>query len=208
MRVLKGESSNIGPRLDRSIVGKSFRDKLVGEIPGTYTQAFDLIDMVEEDEVVLDDDDEVGSLRAGFAAVKLSQFTKQRIRAPWSKAFIVKVFGRPVCLNYIQMKLMALWKLAGRLECVDLEKDFYLEPNFKAETANVSSVAIWIRFNGLPIEYYDAKVLKEIGEAVGKVLRIDTRTASEARGRYARLCVLIDVDKPLITTVLIEKLEQ
>jgi len=24
------------------------------------------------------------------------------------------------------MKLMALWKLAGKLDCVDLEKDFYL----------------------------------------------------------------------------------
>ena len=67
---------------------------------------------------------------------------------------------------------------------------------------------VWIRFNGLPIEYYDAEVLKEIGEAVGKVLRIDTHTASEARGHYARLCVQIDVDKPLITTVLIGKLEQ
>ena len=74
--------------------------------------------------------------------------------------------------------------------------------------ANVSLVAVWIRFNGLPIEYYDAEVLKEIGEAVGKVLRIDTHMASEARGRYARLCVQIDVDKSLITTVLIGKLEQ
>ena len=117
------------------------------------------------------------------------------------------------------MKLLALWKPAGRLDYVDLEKDFYLvrfslkkdhdvmlrkgpwflrehflsirpwEPNFKAKTTNVSSVRVWIRFNGLPIEYYDAEVLKEIGEAVGKVLRIDTHMASEAKGRYARLCV-------------------
>ena len=117
------------------------------------------------------------------------------------------------------MKLMALWKPVGRLDCLDLEKDFYLvwlslkedhdvvlrkgpwflgehflyirpwEPNFKAETTNVSSVAVWIKFNGLPIEYYDVEVLNEISEAVGKVLRIDTHTASEARGRYAWLCV-------------------
>lgn len=51
-------------------------------------------------------------------------------------------------------------------------------------------------------------LLKEIGEVVGKVLRIDTHMALEARGRYARLCVQIDVDKPLITTILIGKLEQ
>ena len=50
--------------------------------------------------------------------------------------------------------------------------------------------------------------MKEIGQAVGKVLRINTHTATEARGRYARICVQIDVDKPLINTILIGKLEQ
>ena len=68
--------------------------------------------MVEEDDATLDDD-EVGSLRAGYAAVKLSKFT-------------FKVFGWPISLNYIQMKLLALWKPASRLDYVDLEKDFYL----------------------------------------------------------------------------------
>ena len=66
-----GESSNIGLRLDQGFVGKPFKDKLVGEILGAYTQAFDLIDMVEKDDVALDDD-EVGSLRASFVTVKLS----------------------------------------------------------------------------------------------------------------------------------------
>ena len=81
--------------------------------------------MVKEDDAA-SDDDEMGSLRAGYVAVKLSKFTKWRIRASWSKAFIVKVFGWPISLNYIQMKLLALWKPAGRLDYVDLEKDFYL----------------------------------------------------------------------------------
>ena len=77
-----GESSDIGLRLDLGFVGKSFKDKLVGEIPGAYTQAFDLTDMVEKNDAA-SDNDEVGSLRAGFTTVKLSQFTKRRIRAPW-----------------------------------------------------------------------------------------------------------------------------
>lgn len=98
---------------------------MVGDIPSAYTQAFDLTNMVMDEDAASDDDD-VGSLRAGFAVVKLSKVTKQRIQALWSKAFIVKVVGRIVSLSYIQMKLLALWKSAGRLDCVDLEKDFYL----------------------------------------------------------------------------------
>lgn len=37
---------------------------------------------------------------------------------------------------------------------------------------------------------------------------MDTHTASETNGRFARLCVQVDVDKPLITTVLIGKFKQ
>lgn len=44
--------------------------------------------------------------------------------------------------------------------------------------------------------------------AMGNVLRVDTFTASETRGRFARLCVQIGVEKPLITTIMIGKLEQ
>ena len=52
------------------------------------------------------------------------------------------------------------------------------------------------------------EALKEIGSTIDKVLRIDTYTALEARGRYARICVQIDVEKPLITALLIGNIEQ
>ena len=45
------------------------------------------------------------------------------------------------------------------------------------------------------------------GKSIGNVLRIDTHTASEAKGRFARLCVQIDIEKPLITAILIGKRE-
>ena len=43
---------------------------------------------------------------------------------------------------------------------------------------------------------------------MGKVLRIDAHTAMEARGKYARLCILIDINKPLINTILIRRFKQ
>lgn len=52
------------------------------------------------------------------------------------------------------------------------------------------------------------EVLKQIGEAIGRVLRIDSHIAMEARGRYARLCILLDVTKLLINIVLIGRFEQ
>lgn len=82
------------------------------------------------------------------------------------------------------------------------------EPNFKPSTASVSSIAVWIRLNELPIEYYENQTLKQIGSTIGTVLRIDTHTAVEARGRYARLCVQLDVNKPLITSIQIGDFKQ
>ena len=69
-------------------------------------------------------------------------------------------------------------------------------------------MAVWIRLPELPIEYYDPVVLRKIGEAIGTVLRIDAYTANGARGRFARLCVQVNLDKPLIKTVKIGRLAQ
>ena len=93
----------------------------------------------------------------------------------------------------------------GKMECIDLGNDFFLiifsitkdrarvlkggpwfveghylfircwEPNFMAETANLLVVAVWIRLPGLPIEYYKPSILRDIGLAIGPMLRIDTK---------------------------------
>nr|POF06828.1 hypothetical protein CFP56_71221 [Quercus suber] len=75
------------------------------------------------------------------------------------------------------------------------------EPEFKAEEATLYSVAVWIRLPGLPIEFYEPTILKKIGRAIGPVLRIDSFTTNGARGRFARLCLQIIIDQPLINTV-------
>ena len=65
-----------------------------------------------------------------------------------------------------------------------------------------------MRLNELPIEYYHVEDLQIIGNAVGKVLRIDTHIANESRGWFARLCIQVDVGKLLTTAFLIGGKEQ
>ena len=138
----------------------------------------------------------------------------------------------------MRTKLNQMWRPASRMDCVDLGFGFFLvrffskedldsvlmrgpwfigdqflsirpwEPFFKPSTANVSLIAVWIRLCELPIELYEVEVLKQIGESIGKVLRIDSNTAMEARGKYARLCIQIDINKPLVNHILIGRFEQ
>ena len=212
----------------------SFKDKLMGEIPRAYQQSFDFTDDMEETPEVERD---ISSLKEGLAAVRISNDLKQKIRAQWTKALIVKVYGRSVGFSFLQDKIMSHWNSKGSIDCVGLGKEFFLirfsvkedynlvlekgpwfigehflsirpwVPNFRPLASDVSSIAVWVRLNELPIEYYQVEALKEIGSTIGTVLRIDTHTAMESKGRYARICVQINVEKPLIT-VLIENFEQ
>ena len=83
----------------------SFKDRLVGEIPGAFSQAFSFEDGMDDDAEL---DEEVETLRQGLVSVKLSREFKRKIRKPWGRAFIVKAFGRSVGLHFMQAKLLAL----------------------------------------------------------------------------------------------------
>nr|POF11393.1 uncharacterized protein CFP56_55877 [Quercus suber] len=218
--------------------GISFKDKLVEEILGAFTQAFNFGDGMEDANANADSNEKVEPLCKGLVGVKFSKEFKQHIRRPWARALIVKVYGRAAGFSFLQSKLLSLWKPAGRLDCVDLGHGFFLmrlslkedfeiflrkepwffgdhflalrpwELNFKPALANVSSIVVWIRLNELPIKYYNVDALQHIGRAISNVLKVDTFTATETRGRFARLCMQIDVEKPLVTIVMIGNLEQ
>ena len=79
----------------------SFKDKLIREISGAYTQAFDFTMHMDAESV---SDEEIDEVRKGFVAIKLSKETKSRIRAPWSKAIIIKVFRRTFGLTSSMQK--------------------------------------------------------------------------------------------------------
>ncbi len=132
-------------------------------------------------------------------------------------------------------KLKIMWNFVGNFSCVDLGLGFFLirfdsqsgfedvlkrglwfidehflslrswVPNFRASEASVKTVAIWVRLPKLPVEYYHKDSLLHIGSGLGPVLRVDFNTAAGTRGRFARICVQIDLDKPLARTVRVGK---
>ena len=126
----------------------------------------------------------------------------------------------------------------GKMDCVGLGHDFFLikfsqmedhsrvlkngpwfmsghylsirrwEPNFIPSSANLSAVAVWIRLPELPIEYYEESILWDIGRAIGLFLKVDTYTVMEARGRFARLCVQVNLDETIVKTIRVGGIRQ
>ncbi|KAL7166469.1 hypothetical protein ACSBR2_037192 [Camellia fascicularis] len=137
--------------------------------------------------------------------------------------------------KFLVFKLKKAWGLHGDFEATDLGLGFFLikfemqadcsrvytegpwiimdhyltvrrwEPDFKPSETGEVATALWVRFPQLPIEHYNEKVLFHIAKAIGKPLKIDLNTVMSARGRYARVCVEVDLTMPLISRFAIGK---
>ncbi|KAK3039553.1 hypothetical protein RJ639_027697 [Escallonia herrerae] len=118
-------------------------------------------------------------------SIYLTQEIKARIRKSWKKALIIKAIGAKFSVNRISPRLTGIWRPKGKMDIIDLSNGFYtvtfsaeedywkaLEqgpwfiginylavqpwtPNFDPNTKSISSMAVWIRLNALPLEYFD-----------------------------------------------------
>ncbi|KAL7235893.1 hypothetical protein ACSBR1_019221 [Camellia fascicularis] len=79
------------------------------------------------------------------------------------------------------------------------------EPNFKALEAFETTTAVWVRFLELPIEYFQEKVLYTIAKQLGHPLKLDLTTTMATTGKIARVCIEMDLNKPLCPRFLLSK---
>lgn len=72
-------------------------------------------------------------------------------------------------------------------------------PNFDPRTDKTERVLVWVRFPDLPVEYFDYNFLMRIGSLIGEPKNIDEATSLVSRGRFARMCIEVDITKPLLS---------
>ncbi|CAN1141602.1 hypothetical protein LINPERHAP2_LOCUS12598, partial [Linum perenne] len=70
---------------------------------------------------------------------------------------------------------------------------------FQLEDSPITTLKVWVRLPGIPLEYYDGAVLKIIGDKIGKTIRFDHTTLERSRGNFARICVEVDLPRPLLS---------
>ena len=97
-------------------MGISYKETLVGELPSAFKQAFGFNHEMEFDAI---SNDEFENFPPGEVAVKLSGERKNKIRASWSNALIVKVFGKAVGFHFLHSRLNNMWKPSGNMDCID-----------------------------------------------------------------------------------------
>jgi hypothetical protein len=155
----------------------------------------------------------------------------QELCSPWKEALVVKLLGKNVGFNLMKDRLQKLWRLTGGFEIMDVDNGFYMvkcelladrdkimsdgpwmlfdhylavarwTPDFASPHAKVEKTLVWIRFPGLNLLYYDESVLLGLASVVGTPVKVDTNTLKVERGRFARICVEIDLTLPVVGKV-------
>ncbi|XP_061351928.1 uncharacterized protein LOC133296898 [Gastrolobium bilobum] len=149
------------------------------------------------------------------------------MRKPWVNALIVKLLGKKIGVGFMKKKLEGFWAKSSVITVADLGNEYFSvkftrleylnlaimggpwiilghyladrrwEPGFVPEKANIHKVAAWIQLPGIPQEYFEFHFLNFIGNLIGKVLKVDKTTTIGDRGKFVRVCVLLDLSKPL-----------
>ncbi|CAN1182375.1 hypothetical protein LINPERHAP2_LOCUS35931 [Linum perenne] len=154
---------------------------------------------------------------------------KKRVRRKFENAVIINSLGKSFPFAFMSRKIQQIWAKKGAVSVSDVGWGFFVvkfqtiedfdramfggpwmvgdhyvviqnwRPYFQPEESTLSTLRVWIRLSGIPLEYFDYGILKRIGDRIGKTVRIDHTTLEALRGNFARLCVEVDLSKPLIS---------
>ncbi|CAN1836422.1 hypothetical protein LINPERHAP1_LOCUS34764 [Linum perenne] len=123
-------------------------------------------------------------------------FSEDEVRSfykPWSKALVVKILERNFSYQTVKRRLETLWARSGSIQVSDAANSFFLVRFSDQDDYQRAA------FRG-PWKIY----VTRIGNHIGRTVRLDLATSEGARGRYARVCVEVDISKPLLGKYMIE----
>nr|KYP73208.1 hypothetical protein KK1_005823 [Cajanus cajan] len=154
--------------------------------------------------------------------------TLKQLCEPWQQCLVIQLLGKDVGFLTLRDRLPALWKVQGGLELLDVSYGYFMvkfdleadrdrvmhggpwmlfdhylivrpwSPEFVASATKVDSTPVWVRFPGLGVMFYDESVLLTIASAIGKPIKVDLNTLNMTRGRFARVCVEINLNEPVV----------
>ncbi|CAI0419541.1 unnamed protein product [Linum tenue] len=70
---------------------------------------------------------------------------------------------------------------------------------FNPRAHSITSTLVWLQLPDLPIELYHPEAVLRIASRAGRPIRLDRATETGARAKFARVCVEVDLTKPLLS---------
>ncbi|XP_018479591.1 uncharacterized protein LOC108850579 [Raphanus sativus] len=151
----------------------------------------------------------------------------------WKSCMIVRVLGRNIPILSLTRRLEELWKPKGSMHVMDLPRHFFMvrfekeeeymaalsggpwrafgsylmvqawTPEFDPLKDEIDTMPVWVRISHIPVNFYHKTILMGIARGLGRPIRVDMTTLKLERARFARVCVEVNLNKPLKGSVLI-----
>ncbi|KAL5738140.1 hypothetical protein ACOSP7_030901 [Xanthoceras sorbifolium] len=203
--------------IPRKPMGASFKAKIMGT-PSSWSE-FDAL----KEKLNIGQYDVTYVEGSYGSSIRMFAELKEKLQKPWGNALILKCMGRSHTLNFMIQKLQQKWSLIGQWQLTDLENGYFVarfqfkddleailtgsswvianqhvvaqkwKPNFVPGKQMIQCMPIWVRLSKLPMEWTYSKLLWKIGELLGSMCKVDPITETQAQGRFARICVEIDI---------------
>ncbi|KAI9090149.1 hypothetical protein K1719_028845 [Acacia pycnantha] len=159
---------------------------------------------------------------------------RERLFKPFAKSLLVKLLGGSLSLYFLESKLNQIWARKGAIKLGNLENDFYVVSfqewedyeraltggpwvisdkylsvmrwrlGFNPRKEKIDKIAAWVCFPEIEVELFDKKILYNLGNSIGKVLKLDVHTTSRGRNKFARVCIELDLTKPLVPHYMVD----
>ncbi|XP_057452555.1 uncharacterized protein LOC130744380 [Lotus japonicus] len=216
------------PSMGGSGAHVSFRDKVLGGKKTTSVR--ETVNLIDQGKMKIE---HVNGNRMLPMVVTDASIIRE-LCSPWQEALVISLLGKRLGYRTMKARLASTWRLAGDFDLLDVDNGFYMvkfdlagdrakvmdggpwvifdhylavatwNKEFLSPLARVTKTLAWIRIPGLNVVFYDESYLLGVASAVGKPIRVDSNTLRAERGKYARICVELDLTLPVIGKVCIE----
>ncbi|KHN04719.1 hypothetical protein glysoja_041220, partial [Glycine soja] len=132
--------------------------------------------------------------------------------APWNEALVVKLLGKSIGFHTMKERLSRIWKLFAGFDILDIGNEYFMV-SFDMDVDRMKVIEdgpclildhyliVWICFLGLNPIYYDNSILLALAFAIGTPIKVDINTKYVKRGRFTRVCIEVDLTKPVMGRV-------
>lgn len=172
-------------------------------------------------------EDPISGVRVKVPEVYIPKELHTKLCAPWKNAIIIKLLGKSINFFTLQSRLHREWKTEKDFDIIDVGLGYYVvrfynsndcqkiltggpykifdhyltiqpwEPNFQPAKAKIPKTAIWIHLESAPMEQFTGPILRYLASTLGKPIKVDYTTMLATRGKFARVCVEMDLSQTL-----------
>ncbi|XP_026416712.1 uncharacterized protein LOC113312175 [Papaver somniferum] len=144
--------------------------------------------------------------RLDFIKLKI-QTTYSILRKQWKTRGSIQLI--PLGKGFFVIKLdneedkQHIWSGDWKVEDQSLKLRVW-EPKFKPEEQKSTSAFVWVQFPRLGMEYWKEKIILNMGNSLGRSIKVDETTLKREIGYYASVLVEMDVSKFIPNKIRVE----